>query len=372
MRLLSTEHLKPETMLGKSIYNERDQVLLHEGVVLTERMIKRLIELGIPYVYVKDPKTEHIVPKNTVPEKLRHESIKAIENTFRQIEKEGTITGGSFVIEKASKRFMELIRTIMLEIKDNKELLSILADMHVHDQYIFTHSYNVTLYSLAIGMELKLSQKQLEILGLGAILHDVGKIDVSLDVLLKPGKLTEEEYEEIKKHAECGFQILKGVGTIPLLVAHCAYQHHERNNGSGYPRGLHEKDIHYFGKIIAVADVFDAVTSNRIYRKAMLPHEGLEILYSGSGTLYDQEIVEAFRKSVAIYPVGLTVILNDKRVGIVSKQNTGVSDRPIVQIIEENNMEVETPYEVNLLESLDTLIVDCDTTLLSKDSNILN
>lgn len=365
MRLISTSHLKPETTLGKSIYNERNQVLLHEGVVLSERMISRLIEMGVPYVYIKDPKTEHIIPKSSLDEKIRRESIKAIEDTFEQIDNGVTISDSSFVIEQASKKFMQLIRSIMFELKDNKELLTILSDVFIHDHYIFTHSFNVTLYSLAIGMELKLNQKQLEILGMGAILHDVGKMKVSLDVLLKPGKLTDDEYSEMKKHAEYGFQILKEVNTIPLLVAHCAYQHHERINGSGYPRGLKEADIHYYGKIIAVADVFDAVTSNRVYRKAMLPHEGLEILYAGSGSMFDRGIVEAFRKSVAVYPVGLTVILNDKRVGIVSKQNTGISDRPIIQILEEDGKRIENPYEVNLVECLDIVIIDCDTTLQS-------
>ena len=95
-----------------------------------------------------------------------------------------------------------------------------------------------------------------------------------------------------------GFAILKGVKTVPLIVAHCAYQHHERLDGTGYPRGLKNTEIHYFAKIIAVADVFDAITSNRVYRNAMLPHEGLEILYAGCGRLFDLKIVEAFRSAV--------------------------------------------------------------------------
>ncbi|PAF17147.1 hypothetical protein CHH61_23915, partial [Shouchella clausii] len=91
------------------------------------------------------------------------------------------------------------------------------------------------------------------------------------------------------------------VETIPLLVAHCAFQHHERLNGSGYPRGLQGNEIHDFGKIIAIADVFDAVTSNRIYRQAMLPHEGLEVLYAGAGKLFDKKVIEVFRQAVAVY-----------------------------------------------------------------------
>ena len=111
--------------------------------------------------------------------------------------------------------------------------------------------------------------------------------------------------------------------------------------GLGYPRGLQAKEIHDFAKIITVADVFDAVTSNRIYRAAMLPHEGLELLYSGVENQFDTNIVKAFHKAVAIYPVGITVELNDERKGVVVKQNSSLSDRPVLRILEDNGDHVQ-------------------------------
>ncbi|WP_108670652.1 HD-GYP domain-containing protein [Peribacillus acanthi] len=368
MRLLSTSSLKPGYKLGKCIYNERGQILLNEGVELTERLIVRLQELGIPYVYLADPKTENIVPSTTLTDQLRQQAIVTIEETFKDLELNESITG-SFVVEKASKRFMELIRCILTEIKGNQELLTLLTNVYTYDNYIFSHSLNVTLYSLAIGIELQLNQKQLETLGLGAILHDVGKMMVPSEILLKPGKLSEHEFEEVKKHSEYGFNLLRGVGTLPLLVAHCAYQHHERLDGSGYPRGLREQDIHYYGKIIAVADVFDAVTSNRVYRKAMLPHHGLEILYAGSGTQFDTSIIEAFRKAVAIYPNGVAVELNNGYKGIVARQNSGLSERPVLLILEEQGHEVATPYEYDLKDHLDVIIVNCNAELFEKQTS---
>ena len=149
-----------------------------------------------------------------------------------------------------------------MTLNDNSELLSILSDVCVHDSYIFTHSVNVALYSIAVGMELKLPRNQLEDIGLGALMHDIGKVSVPQEILMKPGKLTDEEFSIIKIHAEEGFDLLRNSHTVPLLVAHCAFQHHERLDGSGYPRGISEKDIHRYAKIIAVADVFDAVTSS--------------------------------------------------------------------------------------------------------------
>ncbi|MGM9929178.1 MAG: HD-GYP domain-containing protein [Bacillus sp. (in: firmicutes)] len=362
MRLLEVKQVKVNQVLGRTIYNERNQVLLGEGVVLTEKLLQRLEDLGISFIYVQD---EHIVPESTITDQLRRTTIQSMEKLFKNIGESKELASTYFLMDRASKDFKALIRYISDEIKKSEELLTIMTDVYILDSYIFTHSLNVTLYSLAIGLELKLEQKQLEILGLGAMLHDVGKLNVSKDILNKPGKLTDDEYKEIKEHAENGFRILKDVSTLPLLVAHCAYQHHERLDGSGYPRGINGQDIHLFGKIIAVADVFDAVTSNRVYRRAMLPHEGLEILYAGSGTLFDQSIIEAFRKSVAIYPIGLTVTLSDYRIGVVSKQNHGSSDRPFVHIIRERDQVLSESYELNLLDHLDITIIGCH----KEDSN---
>lgn len=358
MRLLTTESLCPGVILGKTIYNERGTILVSEGATLTQAIINRLVGLNVNYVYIKDEKTKDIVPVSSISDQLRVEAVQTIESTFAQIHINDKLQN-SIVVEKAAVRFTQLIRSIMDGLRGNHELLSLLADVFVYDNYIFSHSLNVALYSIAVGMELKLDEKQLETLGMGAILHDVGKMLIPFEILGKSEKLTEEEYELVKKHPEYGFQLLKKIHTVSLHVAHCAYQHHERLDGSGYPRGLKDNEIHDLGKIIAVADVFDAVTSNRVYRSAMLPHEGLEILYAGAGSKFEIPIVEAFRRAVAIYPNGLSVVLNDGRKGVVSGQNIGIGDRPIIRILEEIDQPLVKTYEVDLKSSPKLMITKC-------------
>ena len=119
----------------------------------------------------------------------------------------------------------------MGELDSNPELMSILSDVCVYDSYIFNHSLNVTLYALAVGMELKIKQDQLETIGLGSMLHDIGKVAVSKEILLKPDKLTDQEYDVIKTHTTEGFEMLRNSYSVPFLVAHCAFQHHERLDG---------------------------------------------------------------------------------------------------------------------------------------------
>jgi putative nucleotidyltransferase with HDIG domain len=359
MRLVATTSVEEGALLGKAIYNDQGQILLNVGVRLQRKILNRLEEFGIDYIYIKDPDTDDIIVKNVIPDEMRINAIMTIGETFKQVQLDSKISQ-TFVLEKSARKFKKLIVALLDELKSSKELLNLLSDVFLHDHYIFSHSLNVTLYSLAIGIEMKLSPKELEQLGLGAILHDVGKMKVPEEILSKPGKLTAEEFQIIKAHAEDGFQMLRNIPTVPLIVAHCAYQHHERLNGAGYPRGLKEAEIHLFGKILGVADVFDAVTSNRVYRPAMLPHEGLEILYSGAGSLFDSKIVDAFRRAVAIYPIGLTVTLSDGRKGVVAQQNPGLSDRPVVRILEESGQRVE-PYNLDLKSNLSLMIISCDT-----------
>lgn len=359
MRLIATKSVKPGMILAHPIFNEKGQPLLREGVALTKRLIDRLNQYKITYVYIADSASEGIKATSSISEAERLRAVKTIENTLRMINNSSSLSTMT-VLEKNTKQLKGIVSTILEAIQGNQDVLNVLVDVYSYDSYIYQHSYNVTLYSLAIGVGLQLPRKQLEVLGLGALLHDVGKVKVPREILLKPGKLTDEEFEVVKKHTEFGFELLRRLHTVPLVAAHCAYQHHERLNGSGYPRGIKGDEMHEFAKIIAVADVYDAVTSNRVYRKAMLPHEGLELLYSGAGTLFDSSIVEAFRKSISIYPVGVTVELSDGRKGIVAKQNKGVTDRPHIRITEQNGQPLQQPYEMNLQEHLGVTIVKCE------------
>lgn len=360
MRLVKTSTVIHGTHLGKTIYNANGKVLVNKGVKLQEKVLQKLNQIGITYIYIDDKQTEGIEFKDPISAQLKQEAVATIMDTFKEIVTE-PISSKSFILEKSVKQYKSIIRNIISELDSNPELMSILADVCTHDTYIFTHSLNVTLYSLALGMELKMKPDQLETIGLGAIMHDIGKIAVPKEILLKPGKLTNEEFEVIKTHTIEGFEMLRNSYSVPLLVAHCAFQHHERLDGSGYPRGIKDKDIHDYAKLIAISDVFDAVTSNRVYRAAMLPHEGLEMLYAGAERQYEINMIKAFHKAVAIYPIGITVELNDGRKGVVVKQNPSLSDRPLIRILEDNGSVIE-PYEINLAEKLSIVITGCDTT----------
>ncbi|WP_249871190.1 HD-GYP domain-containing protein [Oceanobacillus saliphilus] len=347
MKLASTKSIKPGTILAQSIYNENGVVLLAKGMSLTTQIIKRLLEQGITYIYIEDIHTKDIYPESLIPDNLRREATKTIKNVFKQIKKDGMMEK-SYILDKKNKDLGNVVEQILKEIQTNEKSLTLLSDIFISDDYVFQHSLNVAIYSLAIGVQLKYPQKALVEIGVGAMLHDVGKIFIDPDILHKPNRLTDQEFEIIKSHTQIGYDYLRKHSGISSVIAHCAYQHHERLDGSGYPRGISEKDMLPYAKLIGIADVFDAVTSNRVYRDAMLPHEGLEILYAGAMSLFDKEMVEAFKKSIAVYPEGLAVELSDGRQGIVIRQNEELCDRPVLRIIKENGKDVDEIYELNL------------------------
>ncbi len=365
MRIAATKSIEPGTKLAKAVYNENGQILIQEDVSLTQRMLKRLLKYNITYVHIKDSLTEDIDISPPIPEKLRMEAYQTIKHSFSAIQSQG-LGENSFVFEKAGNEMTDMVGSLLDEIQHADQVISILSDVFLTDNYVFSHSLNVTIYSLALATELGMPRSKMEEIGLGAMLHDVGKMFIPQEILQKQGKLSDTEFEIIKGHTDIGFEFLRNNQNIPLLAAHCAFQHHERLNGTGYPRGLTESDIHPHAKLIGIADVFDAITSNRVYREAMLPHEGLEVLYAGAGDLFDRELVEAFRRTIAVYPTGLMVELSDGRAGIVAKQNQQLCERPVIRILEEDGNAVTVPYEIDLAEHLNLMVTSCFAADLAK------
>ncbi|MDF2650507.1 MAG: rpfG 5 [Paenibacillus sp.] len=174
-------------------------------------------------------------------------------------------------------------------------------------------------------------------------------------------QLSEEEFELVKKHSEFGFEILRNQSSVSLLSAHCAFQHHEKLDGSGYPRKLKGNEIHPYAKVMAVADVFDALTSTRSYRKAMLPHEAMEILFVGTHTHFEHNLIQTFQASIASYPIGVSVKLNTGETAVVASYLFHAPGRPIVRVFKDGyGKTLDKPYEIDLSKNLSVMIIECD------------
>jgi HD-GYP domain-containing protein (c-di-GMP phosphodiesterase class II) len=234
-----------------------------------------------------------------------------------------------------------------------------LAGLRRVDNYTFMHSLSVAVLSVAAGMELGLSEDQLLELSFAGALHDIGKMRIPLAVLNKPGKLDAEEWQLMKRHPRLGMELLTNHGGVATAALQGIYEHHERMDGSGYPHRLPGKQISLFGRIVAVADVYDAMTSDRVYRAGMAPHLAVEQLIGESLTRFDWPIVSAFIRSLVVYPVGSLVVMDNGEVGRVISYRRTVPYRPKVAIIADAyGRRVFPPRECDMLKELTRFVTE--------------
>ncbi|MUT64445.1 HD-GYP domain-containing protein [Paenibacillus sp. NEAU-GSW1] len=360
MRLVPLAQCRPGMKLAKKIFSGEGLVLLGENVELTSRLITRLEQCGIYYVFIVDPRTDDIVTPEIISDDTMRIALKEIKTNFRHMMDRPKRKKG-VTYPYIAQPFRNMMNMIIDDLSSHRDAMIMLMNMGIVDDYLFQHSLNVCVYTTLLGTAYGYSRDELVVLGMGALLHDIGKTQISMDVLKKPDRLTAEEFVMMKSHARIGYELLKDEPNLPLQVAHCAFQHHERLDGSGYPRGIKGNEIHDYAKWIGLVDSYDAMTTNRVYRSPMLPHQAIELLYAGTGTLYEQHMVQLFRDKVAIYPIGITVRLHTREVGVVVDYNISYPHRPVVRILyNEAGEELAVPYEVDLSKQLSTMIVGVD------------
>jgi putative nucleotidyltransferase with HDIG domain len=318
-------------------------------VRIDSQFIHRLKEKNVHHIYVKSEITEDIEVNDDLTPQLRFQAIQKLNDVFSSLQEGKPGRNNTLSRVKSIRNMSDVFGQIMKEMNSSKHLLNLLSHMQSTVDTVFDHSINTGLYALTMGRHLGLKEKELHILGLGALFHDIGKLQ------LEDGD--KKNNKDWRKHPELAFEALRRESSLHLLVAHCAYQHHEHVDGSGFPRGLMGQDIHLYAKIIAVAEAFDYLISS----KCMLPHEAMEIIVARTFTRYDHQVVEAFKNAIAIYPVGVTVILNTGDSGVVIGYNNKYHQRPIVRIFKDRyGRKLNQFYNVDLMATLNMMIVKCD------------
>jgi len=368
MRLISLTRAEDGAELGRDVLIGRaDGVpLLRAGVKLTPRYRELLSRAGISAVYVEDELSDGIIVEPIIDDQTRAIATRAVSGAYNSAR--DAIGRGRQLAPEAVRALEDVVKRILEQIESSGGAALALADLSSADGYTFQHSIDVAALGLLIGSryfgdhgwtdfrgECRFDQLEdrLSILGLGLLLHDIGKLAIPLGILNKPGKLTPEEWEIMKTHPRAGVDILDGSRWSPLVKS-VVLRHHERWNGSGYPDGKLGDEIHQMARIAAVADVYDAITSERLYAPARPAHEGVRAIIEGSGTLFDPAVVEAFRRVVAPFPAGTEIELTDGRTGLVVSVPDEALDRPVVRIIAADG----TQEEISLLENTSIGIQD--------------
>jgi len=344
MRFIPTFCLQEGMILGKSIYNKNGALLLKEGFEIKQQYIDKVIDLGISGVYIEDDISKGIKIENVIDDKLRLNTVQKIKDIFIEIKND------TDKIEEKMGTINLLVEDIVDELINNKDVIVNMLDIKIYDDYTFFHSVNVAILSIVMGIGLNLSKEELHHLGVGALLHDIGKTFVPKECLNKKEKLTDVEFEQIKKHPIKGYQYIRSIFNLPIQASKVVLEHHEKYDGTGYPNQKAGSNISLFGRIVAIADVYDAITSDRPYRKGILPSRAMEYIMGGSGYHFDYDLISIFVTRVAAYPLGTCVKLSNGLIGIVVENYPDACTRPKLRLIDETSQ--ETPY-INLKENFE-------------------
>ncbi len=334
MIYLPLQHLQPGMVLARSVYYHPTSLpLIVAGQQLIPEMIRKLTDLNISGVYIESKFTSDIEVKEFIEPKVKQQVTRDLKSLYSSYIRNVPLSSNT--IDSMRNIAEELLNYIT----SKEEFLLNIIDIKDYDTYTYSHSIYVGTLSVLIGMQLNYSQNLLLHLAMAGLFHDIGKLDIPLEIINKEGPLTSEEFEEIKTHPKKAISRLEFSQKIPNIVLSAIESHHEKYNGTGYPHGLQGNNIPIYGRILALADVYDALTSARSYRRAWLPNEAVEYMMGCGGTHFDHDLLKAFLKIIAAYPVGTIVQLSNGSLAVVLQTSQENILRPKIRLLTPKSLE---------------------------------
>lgn len=307
MRAINVEELKSGMRIARSIYDEAGRVLLSAGILLNSLYITKLTAMGIPFVYIEDEFVGPLDVEPIIKDEVKLQTVKVVKDVVKSASVQNKVD-----ITPVSN----MVNEIMDEIKGTSKVLFQLVEPSKADAFLYSHSVGVCVLSILTGKELGLDELKLKTLGMGAILHDIGK---SID--------------QGPEHTTKGFELLRENRALSVLIAHTAFQHHERFDGTGYPRQIKGEEIHLNAAITCICNDYYNLVNHPDKRLRIYPHQALEKILAEGGKAYNSDILGAFSTNIAPYPVGATIRLNNGAIGVVIEVTREFPTRPVIKII---------------------------------------
>lgn len=243
----------------------------------------------------------------------------------------------------ALEPMQNLASAFMESVFRNQDALLCMTRIREKDAYLLEHSVNVSILMTILARYLKIEEPVIHQLATGALLHDIGKILVSDRILQKPGKLTDDEFIEMRRHVEYGADVVKHMPGISPISIEVLVQHHERLDGRGYPNKIAGDAISRYGRMIAIVDTYDAITANRVYKDGFTSTHAFKILRDGAGQGYDADLVTNFIRAIGVFPVGTLVRLKSQRLGIVIQSGSSDPLKPVVKVFYHSKFRQQVP-----------------------------
>lgn len=320
---ISTNHIAEGMIVGKNIIDGNGRVLLTAGQELNLRYIQRIRALDIDFIYIQDD-LDIEDPAPPVRPATFSKATASFKRCYEQCVKTGKVN---------VRAVQSQVDNIINDLMNNNEIMYGMAEVKDYDDYTYEHCVNVCVLSLILGIDQDYSKLQLQALGIGSMLHDIGKIKIPLEIINKPSNLTYEECIEVRQHPLTGFKLATESHDLPRGAGQAILQHHEHMNGRGYPRGIDEASIHEYGMIVAVADVFDALITDRPYRRGFSNYEAMRIIQTETGTHLSRRFVDALLRHVNLFPPGTVVTLSNEDLALVTQENPAHRNRPRIRLL---------------------------------------
>ncbi len=348
--------LQAGDVLAQPIIGPCGRLILGRGTALNPSFIRRLQERGVASVYIESDRGSGLGNRSLT---AARQSAKPLEEKT-QAQKERILRelmdrlgAGRFnavsMRPSDGHRFHRVYRNALIDALAQPKVVQLLGDLHDYDDILYEHALNVSVLSGMLGMKCGYTPAQMLELAIGSLLFDAGMTAMPAAMLTSPQRLGETEREQLRSHTVAGFEMLMAIEGMPQLSANCALQHHERYDGSGYPLHAKKGQIHEYAQIIAICDMYDALTSPRRYRNAYPPEDVIEFMNASGNYYFDAGLVKLFLKQIAAYPLSSVVTLSNGQTGIVTAYSSSIAHRPVVKIIQEaDGQRVPMPYELDL------------------------
>lgn len=315
MRRVSTSELVPGMITAEDVYSFNNQLILSKGLILNDKTITKLAFYSVLQVRVEDQCVEPVIDEPTY--ELSYSEKIQNSPEFIRFRKEFETDVDNFkgaindVVERGACLDTDKLMNYTLNILDigatTPNLFDMLHNMRQYDDATYIHSMNVALICSVFSRWLRLSEEETRLATISGLLHDIGKTCIPDDIIKKPGKLTKNEYDVIKRHSQEGYRILQNSNLDPAVL-NAVLLHHERCDGSGYPLGVKGDKIGFYAKMVSIADVYDAMTSARIYRGSLCPFKAISLFESEGLNKYDTRCIMTFLENVVN-----TYLLNEVR-----------------------------------------------------------
>lgn len=334
MGYVFTKNLVPGMVTASDVYNYNDQLIIPANTLLTDKLISRMEYYSIHRINVKE-QIEEIPEDNSYSTKVTSsQGFKEFKKTFTEnvvtlqesiqdvLESDAPLDEATLLTQSTS-----LVNPGATSI----EIFDMIHNMRQYDDSTYAHCINVSLICRVMAKWLNFDQADTDVLTLCGLLHDIGKLSIPDEIVKKPGRLTKDEYELIQTHTVKGFEALQKQ-QIDKRIVNAALMHHERCDGSGYPNGLRAHQIDDFAKIVAIADVYDAMTASRVYRGPQCPFKVISIFEDEGLQKYDPQFILTFLERIVSSYMNNNVLLSDGRVGEVILINPQKLSRPMVRV----------------------------------------